>query len=71
MAVEQDGAGAAYAVLAAEMGAGEAQLLAHEVRQREPHLDLLVIGPAVDGEGNPTRLWHFPALPHALPVARP
>ncbi len=36
-AVEQNSAGAAHAVLAAEMGAGETKLMADEVRQRDAH----------------------------------
>ena len=36
MAVEQDGAGAADAVLAADMGAGEPQLVAQEIAQEHP-----------------------------------
>ena len=39
-AVEQDGAGAADAVLAAEMRAGEPELVAHEIGERHAHLDL-------------------------------
>ena len=35
IAVEQDGAGAAHAVLAAEMRAGEAQPMAQEIGQRQ------------------------------------
>src|SRR5260370_1342401 len=35
-AVDQDGAGPAHAVLAAELGAGEAAVLAQEVGQRPP-----------------------------------
>ena len=39
-AVEEDGAGAADAVLAAEMGAGEPDILAERVGEGPPRLDL-------------------------------
>ncbi len=39
VAVDQHGAGAADAVLAAEMGAGEAAVLAERVGERAPRLD--------------------------------
>src|SRR5205085_5519631 len=48
LAVELDGAGAADAVLAADMGAGQARLMADEVRQQQARLDLAVVGLAVD-----------------------
>src|SRR5687767_13473564 len=63
-AVEQDRAGAADAVLAAEMGAGEAELLAHEIGEREADLDLLVVALAVDGDGD------VAGFPHARPPTR-
>src|SRR5262249_58772712 len=40
LAIEQDRAGAAHAVLAAHMGAGEAQLVAQAVDERHARLDL-------------------------------
>ena len=48
-AVHEDRAGAAYAMLAAEMSAGEIQLLADEIRQRHPYFDQTFIGSSVDG----------------------
>ena len=38
-AIEQDGAGAADAVLAADMGAGERQIVAQKIDQRLARLD--------------------------------
>ena len=38
-AVDQHRAGAAHAVLAAEMRAGEAELVAQEIGERQPGLD--------------------------------
>ena len=50
-AIEQDRAGAADAVLAAEMRAGEAELMAQEIGERHAHLDLLsLVALAVDGQ---------------------
>ena len=40
-AVEPDGAGAADAVLAAHVGAGEAEAVPEEVGQEQPRLDVL------------------------------
>jgi hypothetical protein len=48
--VEPDGAGAANAVLAADVCPGEPERVPKEVREQEPWLDLLTVGPAVDGE---------------------
>ena len=57
--VEENGAGAAYAVLAAEVGAGEAKLVAHEVRERHAHLDFLfLVALAVDGQRNLALFTH-------------
>src|SRR5262249_17095784 len=50
LAVEQDGAGTAHAMLAAEMGAGEAERVTDEIRQREAHLGLGAVALAVDGQ---------------------
>src|SRR5205085_1323834 len=51
-AVDQHRAGAANAVLAAEMRAGEVQRVAQEVAEMRPRLDLGGNGPSVDGERN-------------------
>src|SRR5438132_1818001 len=51
-AVDGDGAGAADAVLAAEVGAGEVEILAQEVGQRLAHLDGLLVEAAVDGDAD-------------------
>ena len=56
--IEQDGAGAAHAVLAAEMGAGEPELMAHEVGKRHAHLDLFLVALAVDRQCNLSRFAH-------------
>ncbi len=52
LAVHPHGAGAADAVLAADMAAGERQILAQEIDQRLARLDALGDRLAVDGEGN-------------------
>ena len=39
-AVDENRAGAAHAVLAAHMGAGQPQMMAQAIRQREPRLDV-------------------------------
>src|SRR5262252_3904736 len=67
-AVHQDGAGAAYAVLAAEMRAGETELVADKIREREADLDFFLVTLAVDRQGDLARLTHVD--PYALPVAR-
>ena len=56
--IEEDGACPADAVLAAEMGAGEAELVADEIGQRDAHLDFFLVPLAVDGQSN------FPLLSH-------
>ena len=48
LAVEQHGAGAAHPVLAADVGAGEAEVVAQEVREQQARLDLALVGAAVD-----------------------
>ena len=48
-AVHEDRAGAAYAMLAAEMSAGEIQLLSDEIRQRHPYFDQTFIDSSVGG----------------------
>src|ERR1700686_3850154 len=50
--VDQDGAGTAYAVLAAHMGAGEPQLVAQAVDQRHARLDLDSDVFSIDFEGH-------------------
>jgi len=50
IAVEQNRAGAADAVLAAEMGAGELKPLAQKVRQRQAHRHGGFMALAVDGQ---------------------
>src|SRR5712691_1366690 len=80
IAVEQDGAGAAHAVLAAEMGAGQAEIVADEIRQRDADLDLLLVPLAVDGQrdgslqlghsGVPCVSYLVPGRCRALPDAR-
>ena len=61
-AVEQDRAGSAHAVLAAEMGAGQAELVAHEIGQRPAHLYLLLVALAVDRQRDLSRLAHVASL---------
>src|SRR6185312_3792671 len=46
--IEQDGAGAAHAVFAADMRAGQADLVADEVREQQPWLDSPLVRSAVD-----------------------
>ena len=49
-AIEQDRAGAAHAVLAADMGAGQPQFVAQEIAEQQPRFDTALIGGAVDGK---------------------
>jgi len=49
-AVDQHGAGAAHAVLAADMGAGEPQMMAQAIGQRQSRLDFDLDRLAVDFE---------------------
>ena len=60
--VEDDGAGAADAVLAADMGAGLPAVVADGVDQRAPRLDPDRIVAAVDGERDVDFLGHGRAL---------
>ena len=53
-AVDDHGAGAAHAVLAADMGAGQPQIVAQAIRQRQPRLDLDLDLLAVDLKLRPT-----------------
>ena len=57
-AVEQDSAGAANAVLASDMGAGEQELVANEVGQQHPGLDLARVGLAVDRDSDLAQVSH-------------
>ena len=56
--VEQDGASAADAVLAAQMRAGQSELMADEIRQRDADLDLLLVALAVHRYRNLPRFFH-------------
>jgi hypothetical protein len=57
-AIEEDGACAADAVLAAEMGAGQAELVTHEISQRHPDFDLFLVPLPIDGQRDFSRLAH-------------
>src|SRR5215472_9636481 len=63
-AVDDDGAGAAHAVLAPEMRARQIEVVAQEVRQRPPHLYRPFVGTPVDGDADR-------ALVHRGSAARP
>ena len=56
-AVDEDGAGAALAVVAALLGAGQAEMLAQRVEQRRADVErqavLLAVDPQGDGHGRP------------------
>ena len=52
LAVDVDDAGAALAGVAADMGAGHAEMLAQELNQQRARLDLARDGLAVDGHGD-------------------
>src|SRR5262249_679241 len=52
LTVEQHRAGAAHAVLAADVGAGEVEVVAEKIGQRRPGLDGPGIRAAVDGEAD-------------------
>src|SRR5215468_4630403 len=56
--IEEDGACPADAVLATEMRAREAELVADEIGERDAHLDFVFVPLAVDGQRN------FPLLSH-------
>ena len=64
-AVENDGAGAANAMLATDMGAGEQQVVAQEIAQQQPAFDLPAVLRAVHRDGD---VVHFGT--HAAPRAR-
>ena len=61
---KQDRAGAAHAVLAADVGAGQAQVVAQEVGEQQARLDLPLVGPAVDRDGDLVEA----VMPHASPL---
>ena len=50
LAVDVDGAGAAVARVAADVGAGQAEDVAQEVDEQEPRLDVGLARLAVDGD---------------------
>src|SRR5450759_4653837 len=71
LAVHAHGAGAAGAVLAADMAAGERQALAQEIDQRLARLDALPHLLAVDGQGNVERkIAHDRASSNCLATRR-
>ena len=63
---------AADAMLASDVGAGEAEVVAQEIRQQQPRLDLALALLAVDGDPNLNRIGHaaFPARSAAKATAR-
>src|SRR5262249_35487932 len=71
LAVEQDGAGAADAVLATDMGAGLAAIVADGVDQRAARIDTDVVAPAVDGQRELALLGHAAACSSARRVTVP
>ena len=72
LAVEQDGASAAHAVLAADVGAGQAEVLADEVAQKQPGFDRPLVGCAIDIDGDVHFFAHFaPPGPAICADARP
>ncbi len=50
LAVEENRARAAHAVLASDMRAGQAQILAEKIAQQKPRLDVTPMPGAIDGE---------------------
>ena len=67
LAVDEDGAGAADAVLAADVGAGQLEILAQEVHQELARLAAALARRAVDGEVD---VRHAPSLARAGAPAR-
>src|ERR1700722_8218182 len=61
-AVEENGAGAADPMFAANMGAGEFQMFAQEIRQIEPWLHMRLISYAVDVNADGDALRHVLAF---------
>src|SRR6185503_16308860 len=78
-AVHRDGAGTADAVFAAQMRAGEMQMIAEKIGKRQPHRHGLLVGPAVHGYIDFLLARQFSVLPPAptpspapaLPSRRP
>jgi hypothetical protein len=58
LAVKQDRAGAAGAVFAAYVGAGQAELVAQEIAEQQARLDRALVGFAIYGEGDGVRFDH-------------
>ena len=65
-AIEQDGAGAADAVLATEVGPGEAEIIADEIGERDAHRRFLGVLRAVDGDGDGAFIGHVSSLYHLV-----
>src|SRR5690242_4421813 len=63
LAIEQNGARAAYAVLAADVGAGEREILAEVIAEQLPRLDRAVIEDAIDRDGQVLFARHLLTLP--------
>ena len=63
--VQRDRAGAAHAVLATEMRAGEMQMIPQEIRKREADRHGLLVGPAVHGHRDALLSSQRRALPPA------
>src|SRR5207247_1340742 len=64
--LESNCAGAAHAVLAADVRSGQSQSVTEEVRQQQPWLDELAVAPTVDGHGDRVHV----AAAHARATAR-
>ena len=62
MSVEQNGAGAAYAMLAAEMRAGQAKLVPQEIRKRDADRRRLLVAFAVDRQSDLADSRHVSVL---------
>jgi hypothetical protein len=58
LVVEQHGTGATHAVLAADVGPGEGQIVAEKVAQEEARLRLTVVLGAVDANADPYGCGH-------------
>src|SRR6185436_15265723 len=69
-AVDEHGARAADAVLAAEMGAGQAELLTQEVGKGVAGLDLRFVAAAIDRNRDPSSLRHRDTRECAFSSAR-
>ena len=52
LAIEQDRAGAAYAVLTTDMGAGQPEILSNEVAEKKARLNFARVADAVDGNAD-------------------